>query len=163
MTFEGRLGNLKDSAFFPKMFPLFFGLFRPFSRIIPEKGRKQTGKKAENFPKKERNLLSFQVMTNCCSFSFFYEHTPLRMEHLIWWFVLKDTTSFNKSLDFFTFGKLTSHNWHYCRFRGFLDPQTGIAHKIHWDFFHLGSYLATSHRLTLSGSTIATSPPPPLN
>ena len=79
--------KLKRFHFFPEKFPLFFWcvpvFYWPFSRIIPEKGRKQTGKKAENFPKKERNLLSFQVMTNCCSFSFFYEHTPLRMEHLI--------------------------------------------------------------------------------
>ena len=55
---ESRLRvKLKRFHFFPEKFPLFFGLFslffRPFSRIISEKGRKNTGRrKSRNFSKK---------------------------------------------------------------------------------------------------------------
>ena len=53
---EPRLGNLKDTAFFPEKVSAFAGLFpvffRPYSGIIPGKG----GKKAETFSGKKGNL-----------------------------------------------------------------------------------------------------------
>ena len=42
--------------FFSGLFPVFF---RPYSGMIPEKGRKR--KERKHFPEKERNLLSFKV------------------------------------------------------------------------------------------------------
>ena len=57
-----------------KKIPLFSGLFpvffRPYSGIIPEKGRKKTGNRTEkerkHFPEKERNLISFKHRFKVC-------------------------------------------------------------------------------------------------
>ena len=58
---EDRTPKLKRFRFLPEKFPFFSGLFPDSFRKKAEKTSETDRKKAETFPEKKRNLLSFTL------------------------------------------------------------------------------------------------------